>query len=83
MNGGHFDRDGLLIVGGHFQGLDQLGQVFYRIDVMVRSRGNGVRPGRDHAGFSHIRGNLLRRQVSANTRFSPLTDFNFYCGGIV
>src|SRR3989304_5076730 len=59
----NLNKDRLLISRRLFDGIDELAQVFYRIDIMMRRRRDGIRAPRDHPGLRDIRVHLLPWQV--------------------
>ena len=76
VDGGHLDDDGLLIVGGFLQGVDQLPQVFDGVDVVMGRRGDGVRALRYHTGAGHVAHDLGARQMPADAGLCTLAHLD-------
>ena len=64
--------DGLFVTRRLFQRIDELAEVFDRIDVVMRRGRNGVHPLRDHAGGGNGVGDLAAGQVPADARLRAL-----------
>ena len=76
--GGYFHNDGLFIMGGFLQAVDELAQVLDGIDVVVRRGADGVRSLGHHARAGHIAHDLRAGQMPADARLCPLPHLDLH-----
>ena len=76
MDRRHLHNDGLLAVGRFLERIDQLPQVFNRIDVVVRRRRDGVRSFRNHPRARDVTNDLCAGQMAADPGLCALAHFD-------
>ena len=72
MDSRHLDDDGLPVLCGLLQRVDQLPQILNGIDIVMGRRGNGVGTLRDHAGLGHISCDLGAGEMAADAGLCAL-----------
>ena len=78
VNRCHFYNNGLLVICRLFQRTDQLPQILYGINIVVRCRRDGVRSFGYHSGTGHISDDLGSGQMSSDTRLCALPHLDLY-----
>ena len=82
VNRRNLDENRLRVVGRLFNRVNQLAQVFNRVNIVMGRGRNRVRSLRNSARAADFLVDLLARQMPADSWLGALTDFDFHRGAV-